>query len=183
MRRLLLCAVALFPSLLPATPAVAGAPDAWHQFWANTKRDFWRNNAWPQPFVETDRAAAVAPFAVMIDNGWRMQNLMGDYHFNPDSQELTNAGKEKIRWILTQVPPPRRTIFVQRGLDREKTAIRVDAVQKIAAQILPQGDLPAVEETNLEPKGWPAEEINNTYTKHLSTAPPPRLPEAKADDK
>lgn len=163
-----------------AAPAVAG--DAWHDFWHGVKRDFHRNNCWPDPFVYPDRAGVIQPFAVQVQNGWRLQNLMADHHFDANSQQLTLAGKEKVRWILTQAPERFRTVFVQRGVSADQTATRVDSVQQFAANIMPAGELPAVEETNLAPRGWPAEEINDTFVKYRTTARPPQLPDSTGEE-
>lgn len=180
MRRIALGLIVCGAVSAVAAPAVAA--DAWHNFWSGVKRDFHRNNCWPDPFVYPDRAGVIQPFAVQVQNGWRLQNLMADHHFDANSQQLTLAGKEKVRWILTQAPERFRTVFVQRGVSAEQTATRVDSVQQFATNILPAGELPAVEETNLAPRGWPADEINDTFVKYRTTARPPQLPDASSED-
>ncbi|MEX0586395.1 MAG: hypothetical protein WD176_07115 [Pirellulales bacterium] len=173
--------VMLFSMLAtPFAPALAGdAGNSWHYFWYGVKRDFHRQNAWPDPFVYPDRASVIAPLALQVQNGWRAQNLLGEYYFDSETQQLTSAGKDRVRWILTQAPPQFRTIFVQRSVHKAQTASRMDAVNRVAAEVMPRGELASVEETNLIPRGWPAEEINNTYVNMIKTAPAPRLPEAK----
>jgi hypothetical protein len=173
--------VVLFTML--ATPfAPASAGESWHYFWFTVKRDWHRQNAWPDPFVYPDRASVISPLALQVSNGWRAQNLIGEYYFDTETQELSSSGKERVRFILTQSPPQFRTVFVQRAADPAKTATRMASVNRAAANAMPRGELAQVEETDLIPRGWPAEEINNTYVNMIKTAPAPRLPEAKSDE-
>jgi len=180
MRRLLILSAVV--SLLGfASQAFAGggqAGDAWRQFWSNTKRDWHRNNCWPDPFVYPDRASVISPLSLQISNGWRMQNLVGEYYFDSRSQQLTVAGRDRVRWILTQAPAQFRTVFVQRGNTTEQTATRVDSIQKFAVEVIPRGELPAVVDTHLLPRGWPAEYINTVYSTFEKSTPSPRLPDA-----
>lgn len=177
MRRIILGFVALG---MAASPALAG--DHWHNFWHSVGRDFHRNNCWPDPFVYPDRAAVQSALSIQVQNGWKLQNLMADHHFDASTNELTAAGREKVRWILTQAPERYRTVFVQKATTGELTSARVDSVQKVAVAILPKGELPSVEESNMAPRGWPAEEINETFVKYRTTARPPQLPEPQSED-
>jgi hypothetical protein len=179
MRRLLIVSAVTFLSF--ASQALAGGGevgDAWRQFWSNTKRDWHRNNCWPDPFVYPDRASTVAPLALQVSNGWRMQNLVGEYYFDNRSHQLTAAGRDRVRWIVTQAPAQFRTVFVQRGNTPDQTAMRVDSIQKFAAEMFPTGELPAVVDTNLQPRGWPADYINTVYSTFEKSTPSPRLPES-----
>lgn len=147
--------------------------------WAHSIcRDWKRNNCWPKPFDRPDRLAVRAPFAVMVQNGWRQQNLLSDFHFEMDTGKLTPAGEEKIRWILLEALDHHRTIYVGRARTAEETAARVDSIQKLGAQILPEGQLPAVLETNIKPHGWPAERVDIIGRKLRDSTPEPRLPAA-----
>ena len=59
----------------------------------NIKRGYHRNEAWPFPFFCPDRASVREPFRIMVDNGWRRQNLLGEHHFNAETNRLTTAGE------------------------------------------------------------------------------------------
>jgi hypothetical protein len=143
-------------------------------------KDFKRNNCWPQPFVCPDRQAVRAPFVVMVNNGWRRQNILGDYHFKTETGELTEAGKLKVRWILTQAPPQHRIIFVNRAMSPAETAARMDTVQQLAAEYTPGEPLPRVIETDLPAAGWPADQIDKVARDFFEkTAITPRLPESQ----
>ena len=147
-----------------------------HHIWHVTKRDYHRNNCWPEPFVEPDEASVRAPFETMAANGWRRQNLLGRHHFREDGVTLTESGKIKIRNILTQVPPKYRTIFVERSWDPADTAKRIDGIQQLATRFVPTGELPAVQDTHLFAEGRSAAVVDQTFTAFQETAPPPQLP-------
>ena len=149
------------------------AKDGYH----SVKRDFYRNNAWPEPFIWPDRQATLAPFGVMIHNGWRMQNTLGPYHFREGTNELTEAGQLKVMWILTEAPAQHRTIFVERGQTAEATARRIRTVQNTVVRLAPEAP-PAVFETIIPARGWPADQVDATNRQYLNTVPSPRLPAA-----
>ena len=86
------------------------------------KRGYHRNVAWPWPYSCPDRIAVREPFRIMVDNGWRRQNLLGPHHFKTETNELTTAGELRIHWIMTQAPPERRQIFVERADNSDTTA-------------------------------------------------------------
>lgn len=145
-------------------------------FCENFKRDYHRNKMWPEPFLQADRQATMAPFAIQTANGWRRQNLISDYHFEDGSDQLTLAGETKIRYILTQMPPARRTIFVQQGLTAEVTQARMGTVERASSRMAPPGMVAQVVESNLPNEGWPAAEIDAITRKFNSSQPDPRLP-------
>src|SRR3990172_3467854 len=113
--------------LAVATPAKA---QWFSNFWDGVNRDCMRNKMWPEPFLQADRKATIAPFGVMVANGWRRQNLLSDYHFNEENPQLNLSGETKVHYILTQMPPQRRTIFVQRGPTPDVTAARIRMVNR-----------------------------------------------------
>lgn len=147
----------------------------------NVIRDFRRNNCWPEPFIRADRHAVRAPFALMVHNGWRRQNMLADHHFEEGGDALNEAGRLKVRWIMTQAPRHHRTIFVHRADTPEETATRMNLVQQVAVQFVDEGQLPQVLETNIDALGWPAERIDSISRKWLDSTPDPRLPAAQAD--
>lgn len=96
-------------------PAVAAAGDTW---WAGTwkgwKREFHHNNVWPEQYLDHDRAAARAPFEMMVANGWRLQNTISSYHFNEQTGELNETGRLKLKSILFETPAAYRSIYILR---------------------------------------------------------------------
>ena len=147
----------------------------WDDFWNSVHVDWHRNNEWPHPFTEADRAATVAPFAIMIANGWERENLLGEQYFDEDSKQLTAAGRNRVRTILVQSPPEHRLVFVQRDLSDEVTEKRLDSVQQAVAALLPQGSLPDVLVSNMTPASRSAEEVNAELKSYVSSTPTARL--------
>jgi hypothetical protein len=150
------------------------------QFGVSVARDYKRRNCWPEPFAQPERYDVRSPFGIMVYNGWRQENLLGDYHFVDEGGELTEAARIKVRWILTQVPLQHRTIYVQTAINPDVTALRIDNVQQLASQIVPEGPLPPVVETMISPRGWRAAEADLIGRKFEASAPEPRLPDADA---
>jgi hypothetical protein len=140
------------------------------------KSGYHRNSVWPWPHFCADRVAVREPFCIMVDNGWRRQNLLGPHHFNPDTNKLTTAGELKVRWIMTQLPPERRSIFVERSLESEITAQRVETARLYAAEMSLDGLAPQVAETHLLSEGRPASVVDNTNVRFQESLPPPVLP-------
>ena len=140
------------------------------------KRGYRQNVVWPWPYVCPDRIAVREPFAIMVHNGWRRQNLLGTHHFKPGTNELTTAGELRVHWIMTQAPPERRTIFVERALEPKVTEQRLAAAREYAAHVALNGELPQVAETHLVSEGRPASIVDATNVRYQESMRPPVLP-------
>ncbi len=147
----------------------------WDDFWCGCKADYQFNNQWPKPFIDMDRQAAVAPYNVMIANGWQRQNLIGENYFDDDTKQLTSAGLHQIRSILLQAPVEHRVIYVSRDLSQERTKDRIDQVQQAIAAMLPGEPLPAVIVSNMQVDGRSAAMVDKEQTLYSSSAPQPRI--------
>ncbi|HEX4150543.1 MAG TPA: hypothetical protein VHY20_16210 [Pirellulales bacterium] len=148
----------------------------WHNFCAITQR----NNAWPEAFVPTDRAAARAPFAGCVMAGWRVQNTLSDYHFETDTGALKESGLIKVRRIVTESPPDFRAIFVLRADSAQLTAARLASTQEAAAHYALPGNLPQVGETFVAPRGSPAYYVVDIDRSFQESTPEPRLPQRQS---
>jgi hypothetical protein len=173
MRRILIAAT-IIAVTASCVPSIQGA------WFDSTKRyirrGYHRNQAWPWPFMCPDRVAAREPFCIMVDNGWRRQNLLGPHHFNADGDKLTTAGELRVRWIMTQAPPDRRSIFIERSVEPELTAQRLATARDFAAQVALDGQMPEVFETHLLSEGRPASVVDATNVRFQESLPPPVLP-------
>ena len=155
-----------------SAPAMAGPFSATFN---HINRGYHRNHCWPQPFAYQDYQAVNAPFATMVQNGWRLQTLISSHHYIPGTDTLNEAGQRQIRWIITQAPENRRTIFVEQGDSRERTEARVAAIRTIAQQFAFNGETFDIQESNLVAHGTSgayAHRINTTYSESI---PPPRI--------
>ena len=143
-------------------------------FFTHVAKETKRCQCWPDPFAASDRAAARAPFATMVANGWRRQNMLGEIHFEPKSGQLTEAGRLKVRAILVSGPQQHRILYVHAAETNEETAARLATVQQLASQISPN-NLPPVLPTSIADDGWPASEIDAISRKYIGSTPVPRL--------
>jgi hypothetical protein len=142
------------------------------RFWLDARR----NNVWPEPFQTADRQLARAPFEIMANNGWRLQNTIGDALFDPDTDILNRAGELKVKWILTQNPEHRRIVFVLRCETEVETQARLESVQVYVSKLFPAGELPCIELTDRDVPGVPGQYLDDVDTAYRKTIPQPRLP-------
>ena len=124
---------------------------------------FDANVHWPNIYIPPARRSVCATYDAMINNGWRRQNLLGDYHFNQDSHQLTDAGKLKVNWILSQAPQQRRSVFVQRGAEQVDTSARIAAVHDHAGSISPGVGSVVVNDTHIVAEGHSASSVDNVF--------------------
>ena len=146
--------------------------EAWH-------RGCEANRMWPSQYVPAARRPINSTYSSMINNGWRRQNLLGTYHFDPKTQELTRAGKLKVNWILSQAPHQHRGIFVERAENLSKTASRVASVQDWAASLSPSVGPIDVNDTHLVAEGHQADAVDKVFVGYQTNQPPPVLPADK----
>lgn len=137
------------------------------------KQAYMQNLIWPKQYVQPARAGICQAFETMVSNGWRRQNLLGKYHFEEDGSELTNSGRLKAQWVLTQAPPHRRTVFVERGQEDGVTTNRIASVQDYASTLGPTVSPADVRETHILDEGHPAEPVNAMFVRiRQGTSPP-----------
>jgi len=179
MRRLIVVAVATLVTALAVSSASAVFIDTTCHY---MKTGYRRNVMWPYPYICPDRMAVREPFEIMVRNGWRRQNLLGGYMFNPVTNQLTTAGELQIRWIMTQAPPSYRQVFIERSLDPMVTADRIAATRQFAERVSLDGQLPEVFESDLMADGRPASMVDATNVKFMENMRVPVLPEASAID-
>ena len=149
----------------------------WHSFWDRVHVDWHRNNAWPEPFNHIDDKATRTPLAIMADNGWKLQNTIPNQLFDPETQELTRAGELKVRWILTQMPVHRRSVYVLRGESPEITETRLNSVEKTAESVLGEPGLAMIAVTEIVPRGGSGDYFERVNRGYENSVPAPRLPD------
>jgi hypothetical protein len=173
MRRSFLAALALLNALVCVQSASA---DWFEHHYHNIKRGYHRNMAWPWPYICPDRVAVREPFRMMVDNGWRRQNLLGSHHFNAESNRLTTAGELRVHWIMTQAPPERRNIFIERAASPDVTAQRLAVAREYAAQVSIDGQEPQAFESHIVSEGRPASVVDATNVRFYESVKAPVLP-------
>jgi hypothetical protein len=154
----------------------AGDPESPDTFFNSFYRDTKRRNCWPEPFNAPDRAAVRAPFATMVINGWRRQNLLGTPYFESATGKLNEAGALKVAWIVNEAPQQHRIVYVRVADTPEETAHRLAAVQQRVAQLTPPDvAAPPVLLTNISDEGWSAERVDAITRSYQKSTPTPRL--------
>ncbi len=148
----------------------------WCDFWGRAKLDYQRMNSWPEPFQSDDRQLMPSAFIIMTAKGWQLENTITDHHFDSETQQLTQSGELKIRSILNNSPVHRRTVFVLNGHNPQATAVRVGSVQNALSRMTFDGPPPAVVQTNVAPRGWPGEYVDDIARKAQQSRPAPILP-------
>jgi hypothetical protein len=133
---------------------------------ASIAADYRERNAWPEPYVGPDRQAVADPFAIMVRNGWRAQNMLADVHFK-EKGELNEAGRSVIRSVVYDVSSQYRTIFIRRSYQREDMTARIAAIEKYVAALQPEAGPPPIQETNADLPtylhGWPTKSVTRDF--------------------
>ena len=177
MRQTLIAAAFAVVVLAPAVRVGAVCMDDTASY---VKHGYYVNKQWPWPYVCPDRIAVREPFCIMVNNGWRRENLLGAHHFNPDTNQLTSAGQLRVQWIMTQAPPDHRNIYVERALESNVNAQRMVSVRDYATKVSIDGREPQIAQTTIQFEGRPAAVVDMTNTKFLQAMPAPVLPAAQS---
>ena len=141
---------------------------------SSVARDFKRRNCWPEPFVYPDRAGVRRAIAIQESAGWERQNLLSEFYFLPGGNELTEAGRMRVQWIMSEVPEQHRQIYVHRAATPQETAVRMLAVQRFVAQSPYAVNVPVMESTRTD-DGSPADRVDLVSRKAVTAAPDPKL--------
>ena len=146
------------------------------EFWHRAHLDAMRMNCWPEPFSHTDRDLVRRPLFAMTSRGWQLQNTLSDHFFRAEDQSLTQAGQFKLRWMLTQVPSHRRSVFVLRTTDSQTTADRLEAVRYFVDSMTSEGARPEVLVSDIAPAGGSGDYFDQVDRQMKASVPAPRLP-------
>lgn len=134
------------------------------------------NAMWPYPYVCPDRVWAHGPFDIMVVNGWRRQNLLGAHHFDHETGKLTKAGKLKIEWILTQSPPSRRQVFVERSMSDDITQDRIAKATEFANGLQLEEGEAIVQDTFVRSPRRAASMVDGERNSYIENRKPAVLP-------
>lgn len=158
----------------------SSASAGWSEFWFKIRRGYHRNNAWPDPFTEMDVRQVVSPFEIMKHNGWRLHNTISHELFREGDGALLASGNERVRWIATQAPDARRSVYILRAPTPEETQARVASVQRSLAAVDAGGAQPRIFVTDIEPGASSGAWANKINTEWLAHLPIPQLPQESA---
>ena len=130
---------------------------------------------WPDPYRWQDRGVVKNTLALQENNGWITATTLYEQHFYPDSNELNEAGKLHLQWILLHAPASRRVAWVQAGSTDQISQTRLASAQTEAQLLGVQQCGPIMLRVCL-PYGRSANEVDLINRNALNTIPTPRLP-------
>lgn len=129
---------------------------------------------WPYPYDCMDRGDVHALMDAQTSAGWVLATTLHDYHFNEDSQQLIDAARTQLIWILNSVPPQYRTVYVAQGTTAEMGQLRAASVEKFLREsgVVNVPPVVIIPETF---EGRPANEVDRLRMLELQGIPRPRL--------
>jgi len=172
----LILSIALVMAGMLSCLNTAESGNKWNAFWKRSHGDFHQHRVWPRPFVRLDRESTQRPFEMMKNSGWRLHNTIYDPLFEEHTQELTDAGRLLVHWIVTQAPLNRRTVFIYRGTVYEQTQKRVASVTAAIRQVDIADSKPVVVITDVLPPDGSGEYYDAVERKFQESIPAPVLP-------
>jgi hypothetical protein len=129
---------------------------------------------WPYPHNCDDEAYVRNIVDMQAGGGWVTATTLHDYHFNPETQQLTEGGRTHLIWISQSVPAQYRTVYVSQGMSRETAQMRVDVSEQFLREMgIPNP--PAVLARAELFEGRPAVEVDRIRQLELQSIPKPRL--------
>ncbi|NOX53561.1 MAG: hypothetical protein GXP27_03825 [Planctomycetes bacterium] len=130
---------------------------------------------WPYPYNYEDRFIVRELVRRQVANGWVVATTLYDYHFDPDTNELSRSGRIRLRWILENAPPSRRMVFVQATDPKIASQTRLESVKKEMVRLVGADDVPPVMLRVTSPLARPAEEVRAIRDAELQSQPEPRI--------
>ena len=130
---------------------------------------------WPWPYNCFDRASVREFSELQVANGWIAEATLYDYHFEPGTQTLNQAGQMHLQWILTSVPPDRRAAWVQATVDSAISQQRIQNVRNQAVVMVGEENVPPIMVRVDMVQGRPAAEIDRIRRTFVDGMPAPRI--------
>ena len=129
---------------------------------------------WPDPYRWQDRDSVRYHFAAQSAAGWMTNATLYDQHFDPETQEINDAGRVHLKWILLYAPPQRRTPWVQAADTPLANQTRLASVQAEAVAIA-GNTCPTIALRVCQPYGGSAQEVDLIRRSYLESIPVPRV--------
>ena len=147
---------------------------------ASVSTQFHHAHYWPLPYSCRDRAFVKEFMARQVAAGVTEHAALHDFHFHPDTHELTDAGRERLQAAVLTAASAGTTspIVVAAGARPEVGYARLARVQSAVAELGAPQLAPSVSLGHGPAIGRPAEEINRLRLDELQSTPQPRIPVA-----
>ena len=141
----------------------------------HTIHRFHAAHYWPYPYDVWSRNSVNNMIAKHEQKGWQDATTLYDYHFNADSNELTEAGLLHLKWILEKAPVRQRTLYLQTSATEGANDLRMAEVTQIASRLTAGQSVPDVMFRTTTPSGRPAQEVDAIRRGELQSLPLPRI--------
>lgn len=148
-------------------PADDGGQQCCHEYYAS--------HYWPYPYICEDRRYVNSLSQSQINNGWMTETTLYSYHFNEETNELTDAGRLHLQWILQDAPPEHRMVWVQTAPSKDVAAIQLASVRAAAVEMVGEENLPGISHRVTTPTGRPALEVDAIRRLEIQSIPEPRI--------
>lgn len=146
-------------------------PTGEKQHWVHK---YHHSHYWPHPYNCDDQAFVRNLLDQQTAAGWVGATTLQDYHFEPDTQQLSSVGRDHLLWIVNATPVQYRTVYIAQtpaqGIDAQRTA----AVEQTIREFRPEGGIP-IQLRYDRYRGRPAQEIDQLRRLELQSFPAPRL--------
>lgn len=129
---------------------------------------------WPYPYNCEDRAYVNNLLDQQTAAGWVTATTLHDYYFNPETQQLNEAGRNQLLWITASAPAQYRTVYVSQGNSLEMGQLRVSQVEQYFQQANIAGVPPILMRQEFF-AGRPANEVDRLRTLELEAISRPKL--------
>ncbi|MBS0201921.1 MAG: hypothetical protein JSS49_03415 [Planctomycetes bacterium] len=129
---------------------------------------------WPYPYNCQDRADVNNLLDAQTGAGWALATTLHDYHFDEDTQQLTDAARSQLLWTANSVPPQYRTVYISQGNTPEKGQLRIAQAETYFREMGIQNSPPVVARYETF-NGRPANEVDVVRRLELESIPKPRL--------
>lgn len=129
---------------------------------------------WPYPYNCQDKADVQNLLDAQASAGWVTATTLHDYHFDADTQKLTDAGQNHLLWVLHSVPVQYRTVYVSQGPTTEMGQLRMAQAEQFLRETGGANVPPLVMRYEVF-NGRQANEVDRLRTLELQSIPAPRL--------
>lgn len=131
---------------------------------------------WPHPYQQEDRSVVRDALDQQTQAGWVAATTLFDQYFDAETNELNQAGRVHLRWIMQYAPPSRRSAYVATADSPAHSQVRLASVQSEATVIAAGGQIPSITLRTCQSVGTSAEIVNRVHRNFIESTPTPRLP-------
>ncbi|MEY3176203.1 MAG: hypothetical protein RLZZ436_4117 [Planctomycetota bacterium] len=136
---------------------------------------FYAQHYWPLPYTCQDREAVRGIMEMQTSLGWQEETTLYNRHFDADTNMLNRAGELHLEYVLRDVPPERRAVWVQSTFSESADSTRLESVRgAMAARVSEDREIPLAVRACRE-TGRPAAEVEVISSLYRSSMPTPRL--------